>query len=125
MASILAIDDDPDMRALLQQALGSAGHTVALAADGREAVEQYSAQPTDLVILDIFMPNQEGLETITELRTRFPGVKILAMSGHATATPMLSVAKKLGAIDFIQKPFITAELLALVGKTLSVESRPT
>ena len=118
MARILVIDDDPDMRALLEQTLKSAGHEVALAADGRQGVDQYRANPADLVITDLYMPGQEGLETIIELRKRFPEAAIMAVSGRATAATMLSVAQKLGALEVLQKPFDTAELLAAVGNAL-------
>jgi CheY-like chemotaxis protein len=97
MARILVIDDDPDMRALLEQTLKVAGHEVGLAADGGERVEQYRAQPADLVIADLYMPIQEGLKTIIELRRRFPSVAIIAMSGKAEAEAMLSIAHTLGA----------------------------
>ncbi len=116
MARILVIDDDPDMRALLEQTLKSAGHEVALAEDGRQGVDQYRANQADLVITDIYMPGQEGLETIIELRRRFPEVTIIAVSGRATA--MLSVAQKLGAVEVLQKPFGTGELLVAVEKAL-------
>ena len=122
MARILVIDDDPDMRALLEQTLKSAGHEVALAADGRQGVDQYRANPADLVITDLYMPGQEGLETIIELRKRFPEAAIMAMSGRATAATMLSVAQKLGALEILQKPFDTGELLKAVGKALRTRS---
>jgi DNA-binding response OmpR family regulator len=122
MARILVIDDDPDMRALLKQTLESAGHEVSLAADGRQGVDQYRANRADLVITDLYMPGQEGLETIIELRTRFPEVAIMAVSGRAIAATMLSVAQKLGAVEVLQKPFVTGELLAAVGKALRTES---
>jgi len=118
MARILVIDDDPDIRALLEQTLKSAGHEVALAADGREGVEEYRAKPADLVITDIYMPNQEGLETIIELRQRFPELAIIAMSGRTAAGTMLSIAQKLGVIQVLQKPFVADELLTAVERAL-------
>ena len=118
MARILVIDDDADMRALLEQTLKSSGHEVALAADGREGVREYQAKAADLVITDLYMPNQEGLETIIELRRRFPEVSIIAMSGRIAAGTMLSIAQKLGAVDVLQKPFVAEEILAAVGKAL-------
>jgi CheY-like chemotaxis protein len=123
MARILVIDDDPDMRALLEQTLKSAGHEVALAADGREGLEQYRAKPAGLVITDLYMPNQGGLETIMELRRRFPEVVIIAISGKPEAGTMLSIAQKLGAVEVLQKPFVADELLAAVGKALRIDSR--
>jgi DNA-binding NtrC family response regulator len=122
MARILVIDDEPDMRVLLEQTLKAAGHEVILAADGREGVERYRASPADLVITDLYMPNQEGLETIGELRRRFPEVAIIAMSGKAAALTMLSIAQKFGAIGILHKPFLTEELIAAVGKALGGKS---
>ena len=122
MARILVIDDEPDMRVLLEQTLKAAGHEVILAADGREGVERYCTRPADQVITDLYMPNQEGLETIGELRRRFPEVAIIAMSGKAAALTMLSIARKFGAIGILHKPFLTEELIAAVGKALGGKS---
>jgi len=124
MARILVIDDDADMRELLAETLRSAGHEVALAADGREGVREYRAKAADLVITDLYMPNQEGLETIIELRRCFPEVAIIAMSGKLAAATMLSIAQKLGAVAVLQKPFVADELLSAVGKALRPEARP-
>ncbi len=118
MARILVIDDEPDMRVLLEQLLKSAGHEVILAADGKEGMEQHCTSPADLVITDLYMPNQEGLETIGELRRRFPEVAIIAMSGKTAALTMLSVAHKFGAVGILQKPFAADELIAAVEKAL-------
>jgi DNA-binding NtrC family response regulator len=122
MARILVIDDEPDVRVLLEQTLKSAGHEVILAADGREGVERYCTSPADLVITDLYMPNQEGLETIGELRRRFPEVAIIAMSGKAAALTMLSIAQKFGAIGILHKPFLNDELIAAVEKALRGQS---
>ncbi len=122
MARILVIDDEPDMEMLLEQILKSAGYDVILAADGREGVERHRTCPADLVITDLFMPKQEGLETIQEFRTRFPEVAIIAMSGKAAAVTMLSVAQKFGAIAVLHKPFAADELIAAVAKALGGQS---
>ncbi len=105
------------MRALHEQALRSAGHEVALTADGREGVERYRTKPADVVMTDLHMPNQEGLETIMELRRRFPEVA-MAMSGRAAAGTMLSMAQKLGVVQVQQKPFVADELLSAVVRAL-------
>ena len=122
MARILVIDDEPDMRAMLEKFLKSAGHEVILAADGREGVKKYRTSPADLVITDLYMPNQEGLETIGELRRRFPEVAIIAMSGKAAALTMLSIAQKFGAVGMLHKPFAADELIAAVEKALGGQS---
>jgi DNA-binding response OmpR family regulator len=118
MARILAIDDDPDMRTLLEQTLTSAGYQVVLAADGREGIERQRKAPADLVITDIYMPNLDGLETISQLRHHFGKVAIIAMSGRETSATMLSIAEKLGAVATLQKPFTAEELLVAVSKAL-------
>jgi DNA-binding response OmpR family regulator len=122
MARILVIDDDPDIRAFLEEILKPAGHEVILAADGREGMERYRTSPADLVITDLYMPNQEGLETIRELRTCFPEVAIIAMSGRTAALPMLSVAQKFGAVGVLRKPFSADELIAAVQEALRGQS---
>ena len=122
MARILVIDDKPEMRELLELILKSAGHEVILAADGREGMERYRTSPADLVITDLYMPNQEGLETIRVLRTCFPEVAIIAMSGRAAALTMLSVAQKFGAVAVLHKPFSADELIATVAKALGERS---
>jgi len=122
MARILVIDDESDIRKFLEEILKSAGHEVILAADGREGMERHRTSPADLVITDLFMPNQEGLETIREFRTRFPEVAIIAMSGRAAAVTMLSVAQKFGAVGVLHKPFAADELIAAVAKALGGQS---
>ena len=118
MARILVIDDDPDTRAMLEQILKSAGYEVILAADGREGVERYRTSPADLVITDLYMPIQDGSETIRELRSCFPEAAIIAMSGRTDTGAMLSIAQKLGAVGILHKPFLTDELIDAVAKAL-------
>jgi DNA-binding NtrC family response regulator len=121
MARILVIDDESDVRAVLGQTLEAAGHEVVLAADGREGMKEYRATPADLVITDLYMPDREGLETIAELRRHLPDVRIIAMSGGAVADLMLNVARKLGALAILEKPFLSKQLLAAVEKVLQLK----
>ena len=118
MVRVLVIDDDPEIREVLEQALKSVGHEVFLAADGREGLNQCRATPADVVITDLFMPNRDGLETIVELRKDFPHTPIIAMSGHTAASPMLAIALRLGATAILEKPFPPAQLLAAVENVL-------
>ena len=122
MARILIIDDDPDTRSMLEDILKSASHQTFTAADGKEGLKQYLANPADLVITDMFMPDKDGFETIVELRKKFPTVAIIAMSGKAVAANMLSIAQKLGAAEVLQKPFLSIELLSAVDRALRRES---
>ena len=118
MAGILIIDDDPDTRDVLKMTLEAAGHQITVAADGSEGVQAYRANKADLVIMDLYMPGQEGLETIKQLRMEFPEVRIVAISGKPTGATMLSVAKRLGAIGVLHKPFLQEELLHVVEQSL-------
>jgi DNA-binding NtrC family response regulator len=118
MARILVIDDDAEMRAMLEQTLASVGHEVVLAANGKQGMRQYRAKPPSLVITDLFMPEKEGLETIIELRRDFPNVEIIAMSGKPTGNTLLSIAMHLGAARTIEKPFHPRDLLSAVEEVL-------
>ena len=118
MAGILVIDDDSDTRELLRTTLESAGHQVVLAENGRQGVQRFKEKSADLVITDLFMPEQEGLETIKQLKMEFPEASIIAMSGKPTGGTMLTVAKRLGATTVLQKPFLPEELLKVVEEAL-------
>ena len=115
MASILIVDDEDQIRGLLRQAFEGAGYEVAEAQDGQEAMAQYRQSPTDLVILDILMPEKEGLETIIDLRREFPAIKIVAISGGSERAHvnLLDLAKRLGARDAVKKPFEVHSLVDL------------
>ena len=72
MSSILVIEDNAEMRLILEQTLASAGYEVRTAEDGKQASSLFQDKPPDLVITDIYMPNKDGLEVIMELRGNFP-----------------------------------------------------
>jgi DNA-binding response OmpR family regulator len=124
MARILVIDDAADTRAMLARVLASAEHEVVLAGDGQEGMKQHRTAPADLVITDLYMPNQNGFQTIIELRRHFPETVIIAISGGALATTVLSIALKLGAVEVLPKPFASEQLLAAVANALGRASRP-
>jgi len=125
MARIMVIDDDADLRSLLQYVLSSAGHEVLTAGDGLEALNLQRTNPVQLIITDMFMPEHEGIETILEFRRDFPDVGIIAMSGASEqAFEMLSVARRMGAAQVLEKPFSTPELLSAIEGVLRGESRP-
>jgi DNA-binding response OmpR family regulator len=119
MSRILVIDDDPDMRSLLEENLKRSGYQVEIARDGAEGLAQFEAHPADLVVTDLYMPNKGGLETIIELRRRVSNLPIIAISGTGAADKMLSIAEKFGAFERIHKPFTSQELLAAVQKGLA------
>ena len=119
------MDDEADTRTLIEEILESAGHEVVLAADGLEGMRQYHSTPVDLAVVDLFMPNREGLETIKELKQQFPDFPIIAMSGDSAALPLLSIARRLGATEVLQKPFLPGELLEAIKHVLRPKHRRT
>ena len=118
---ILVIDDDEQMRVLLRQVMEWAGHEVVEAADGREGTRLQRQHRADLVITDLIMPEQEGLETITALRRDYPGLKIIAISGGGRIGPeaYLPAARELGADRVFSKPIDVQELAETVRELLS------
>lgn len=116
MARILIIDDEDQARRMLHQVLERAGYEVVVARDGSEGLERFRADPTDLIITDILMPEKEGLETIMDLRREFPEAKIIAMSGGGRAGNLdfLEIAGVLGAQRTLHKPFKLQEMLEAV-----------
>jgi len=104
---VLVIDDDPDVRVLIQCLLEAEGFDVRTAADGREGLDLQEGEPADVVVTDIFMPNLDGMETIHELRRKFPDTGIVVVSGGGSATSKidyLEIARLLGATHTLQKP---------------------
>jgi CheY-like chemotaxis protein len=119
---ILLVDDDADVRRSLGNALTKAGYEVFTAGDGVEAVRQWrDLHGGDLIILDMFMPEKDGLETIVELRSHSPGVPIIAISGGGTSgrLDILEDARLLGAVETFEKPFSIHALLAMVARTIA------
>ncbi|BAI73965.1 two-component response regulator (plasmid) [Azospirillum sp. B510] len=121
---MLIIDDDDVARAVLLRMLTMAGHETVGARDGVEGLERFRdrppGSPVDLVITDIFMPNQEGLATIMELRRGAPSPKIIAISGGGVRASLdvLPVAEALGAHRTLRKPFTPAEVMRVVRDVL-------
>ena len=115
---ILVIDDDLLIRCTLARILESCGHEVATAADGLRGMAAFRSAPPDLVITDILMPEQEGIETIRQMRRERPHTKIVAISGGGQphGFDILTMARRLGADDVIAKPFGAEELLGSVGR---------
>jgi len=107
MASVLVVDDDKQFRRMAKEILVQAGYEAAEAQDGQEALSLCQKGSFDLVIIDIFMPEKDGLEAINELRQDFPDIKVLAISGGVGKfqVDVLAMAKKFGAHQTITKPF--------------------
>jgi DNA-binding response OmpR family regulator len=113
---ILVIDDEPGVRRTVGKILRADGHEVLTAEDGKRGMTLFCNEQPQIVITDIIMPEQEGIETIMAMRRGNPGVRIIAISGGGCvgALDVLKMAQMLGADDVIEKPFRAADLLARV-----------
>ena len=120
---ILLVDDEESMRLSLSAVLEQAGYNVAAAADGAAALKMYREQGTDLVIIDLFMPEKEGLETIREMRQMCPDQKLIAISGGGRLVDgdYLALARALGATKTLYKPFSAEEILRAVADLLGTQ----
>src|SRR4051812_40118264 len=113
MARILVIDDDEALGAVLQRTLEHAGHVVRTAANGRAAAAMLRREVPDVVVTDLLMPEQDGMEVIMMMRTQHPEIPVIAMSGGSEHAPLyLKIARKLGARRVLAKPFASDELFA-------------
>ena len=121
-AQILVVDDEPDIRQLVQEILEDEGYSVQVAKDGESALMVYAQQKPDLVLLDIWMPDIDGISLLKEWSSAGNlESQVVIMSGHGTLETAVE-ATRLGAFDFVQKPLSLAKLLATVRKAL--DSRP-
>ena len=114
MATILIIEDEEGVRALLRTTLEAAGYEVMEAANGRQGLALYRHRPTDLIITDILMPELNGLDILMELTREFLHAKVIAISGVGGKNNALDSAKLLGARRTFHKPFSMTKLLDAV-----------
>jgi DNA-binding response OmpR family regulator len=126
MPSVLVIDDEPEVRDSIRQVLTRVGFDVATADNGVTGAEDYFSRPADVVIIDIIMPRNNGVEVIKKIRASFPGARILAITGGGNFGPFgykpgaivtdayLAHATESGADAVMKKPFRRSELIALV-----------
>ncbi|HTV02121.1 MAG TPA: response regulator [Luteitalea sp.] len=118
---VVVADDEPGLRLLLSTTLVGAGYEVLQATNGLEAVRLCESGGVDLLLTDLVMPGQEGLETIKRMRHDRPDIPIVAMSG-AFDGGFLEVARTMGASAVIQKPFTPDQVIKVVGRVLGGES---
>ena len=120
MAHILVIDDHPHVRDLFRDVLEDDGYRVTVAADGYDGIQSCRGALPDLVIVDLQMPGQDGLDTIRQLRAAHHELPIIAMSGgnHDHGVNVLETAQGLGAVRTFEKPISLTEFGTLVRDVL-------
>jgi DNA-binding response OmpR family regulator len=119
--TILVVDDNEDICSFITAALEGAGYEVRTAAEGGEALALQRERRADLLITDIFMPGQEGIETLWRCKAEFPQTKVIAMSAGGDANIKLEVlpaAALIGADATLRKPFDVDQLLDTVRSVL-------
>ena len=131
MFQVLIIDDDTDVRDAIRRVLEGAGYAVRASADAPEALAQLARRSADVVITDIIMPKQNGVEAIRSIAREFPQVRIIAISGGGnfgvgsykpnaiTTTAYLAAAERAGAHLVLTKPFESADLVQAVERVLA------
>ncbi|MDI6624649.1 MAG: response regulator [Brevundimonas sp.] len=125
MAIIVIVDDDPTIQFIAGELLKAEGHAIVHASDGVEALKVLRTVPADLVVLDMLMPNMDGLETIMEMQRTHPETKILAISSGGPMGPqdLLRTAKLFGADDTLVKPLTFSTFGAAVERLLNKTDR--
>src|SRR5205823_15040480 len=126
MATILVVDDDPDIRDLIQEILEGAGHDVTVAAEGQEALNKLKRRPYELIVLDIMMPTMNGYEVLEQIRAmpiRASTPVIVVTAKHDPTGVMREV--KGGALDHLAKPFMPDELEDVVARALASNREST
>jgi DNA-binding NtrC family response regulator len=124
MANILVVDDEMGIRELLSEILGDEGHVVATAENAQQARELRQASVPDLVLLDIWMPDTDGVTLLKEWqRDGLLTMPVIMMSGHATIDTAVE-ATRIGALNFLEKPIALQKLLKAVQQGLSHSREP-
>lgn len=119
MARVMAVDDDPVIRGLLEVNLEMEGHEVTTAVDGRDALDKVHADPPDLILLDVMMPNMDGWQVAARLK-RDPATRGIPLV-FLTARAMEADVRKgtdIGVESYVTKPFDPIELMRLVERLL-------
>src|SRR5574341_539574 len=118
---ILVVDDEESVRWALRKAMEGAGYRVDLAGDGPAGLAAASDPGVELVLLDVRLPGQDGLELLREVRKRRPDLPVIMMTAYGTLQVAVE-AMKLGAYDYIGKPFDMDEVLLVVEKALEAQA---
>jgi two-component system response regulator PilR (NtrC family) len=118
---IHVIDDEPVIHDILTQLLTSEGYRVEISASGEEALEKFSAERFDLILLDLLMPGMDGIEVLRAIKRIQPQAVVVIITAYASVESAIE-AMKIGAFDYVQKPFKHEELLLIVARALEYKA---
>ena len=118
---ILIVDDEKAILESLSAALRDEGYRTSTASSGEQAIDKIRSERPDVILLDIWMPGIDGLETLQRVKAEWPEQMVLVMSGHGTIETAVK-AVKMGAYDFVEKPPSLEKLLVLIGNAISFQS---
>ena len=116
--TIMIVDDEPSIRTSLEGVLEDEGYKVLCASDGKEALKSMEEEMPDLILLYIWMPGIDGIETLKRMRSLHPGLQVIMISGHGSIETAVT-ATKLGAYDFIEKPLSLERTLVTIQNALN------
>ncbi len=116
--SLLIVDDEPSILQSLGGLLSDEGFEVTTAANGYEALKTIEVDPPDLVLLDIWMPGIDGIETLKEIKKENPNIQVIIITGHGTIETAVK-ATKLGAFDLIEKPLSIDKVIVAINNALN------
>jgi len=119
MPTILVVDDESNIRRMVSRLLESEGYRTREAVDGRAALDEVESEEPDIILLDLAMPELDGLATLERLRSGWPSLPVVMMSGQATLTDAVQ-ATKLGAFHFIEKPLSPESVLLTLKRALEL-----
>ncbi len=117
--AILIVDDEESICQSLKAILSDEGHNVIVATSGEEALKIMEEDMPRLILLDIWLPGIDGLETLEKIKALYPNVIVIMMSGHGTIETAVK-ATKLGAFDFIEKPLSLDKVIIMVNNALNI-----
>ncbi len=120
MARVMVVDDEASVRTALRRILERMGHEASEAENGRVALELYREDPCDAILMDLYMPELDGVEMMIRLKSDYPDVKVVAVSGGGwkSKDSALGEMTDLGAVETIAKPFTVEEVVEVVARVL-------
>jgi len=113
MKKILVIDDEPIVRISCERSLANMGYEIKSASSGKEGIELLEKEPFNLVLLDLKMPDMDGIEVLKKIREKWQETKVIMITGYSTVETAVKTLK-LGAFSYIEKPFTPDTLLEAV-----------